>query len=48
MSDIEKQKQEICEIGKRVYAKGFAAANEGNLSIRVDENTVLCTPTRHC
>lgn len=48
MPDIEQQKQEICDIGKRVYAKGFAAANEGNLSIRVDENTVLCTPTRHC
>ncbi len=48
MADIEKLKQEICDIGKRIYAKGFAAANEGNISIRVDENTVLCTPTLHC
>ncbi|MFK7765974.1 MAG: class II aldolase/adducin family protein [Mariniblastus sp.] len=48
MSDIEKLKQDICDIGKRVYAKGFAAANEGNISIRVDEETVLCTPTLHC
>ena len=24
-------KQQICEIGRRVYAKGFAAANDGNI-----------------
>lgn len=48
MADLEKLKQDICDIGKRIYAKGFAAANEGNVSIRVDENTVLCTPTLHC
>jgi len=48
MADLEKLKQHICDIGKRIYAKGFAAANEGNISIRVDENRVLCTPTRHC
>ncbi|MFN5076609.1 MAG: class II aldolase/adducin family protein, partial [Planctomyces sp.] len=27
-------KDEICEIGRRVYDKGFAAANDGNISIR--------------
>ncbi|MFT7631876.1 MAG: L-fuculose-phosphate aldolase [Mariniblastus sp.] len=48
MSNLEELKQDICDIGKRIYAKSFAAANEGNISIRVDENTVLCTPTRHC
>lgn len=48
MSNLESLKQQICDIGKRIYAKNFAAANEGNISIRVDENTVLCTPTRHC
>lgn len=48
MPDVESLKQEMCQIGKRIYAKGFAAANEGNLSIRLDENTVLCTPTLHC
>src|SRR6058998_3639138 len=38
-------KEQICEIGRRVYAKGFAAANDGNISIRVADNEVLCTPT---
>ncbi len=45
---MESVKQQICDIGKRVYAKGFAAANEGNISVRLNENEVLCTPTRHC
>jgi L-fuculose-phosphate aldolase len=41
-------KEQICEIGRRVYAKGFAAANDGNISIRVGENEVLCSPTLIC
>jgi len=40
-----KIKQEICEIGRKIYAKGFAAANDGNISYRVDEKRVFCTPT---
>jgi len=43
-----KLKELICEIGRRVYGKGFAAANDGNLSIRVGENEVLCSPTMIC
>jgi L-fuculose-phosphate aldolase len=41
-------KEEICEIGRRVYAKGFAAANDGNISFRVGPNEVLCSPTMIC
>jgi L-fuculose-phosphate aldolase len=40
-----KLKQDICEIGRRLYAKGFAAANDGNITIRLNEREVLCTPT---
>ncbi len=40
-------KQDICEIGRRIYQKGFAAANDGNISVRVADNQVLCTPTLH-
>jgi len=45
MTNIYKIKQEICEIGDRLYKKGFAAANDGNISYRVGENEVVCTPT---
>ena len=41
-----KLREEMCEVGRRLYAKGFAAANDGNISFRMDENRVLCTPTR--
>jgi len=40
-----KIRQEICEIGKRIWQKGFCAGNEGNHSVKVEENRYLCTPT---
>ena len=43
-----KIKEQICEIGRRVYAKGFAAANDGNISFRLTDNEVLCSPTQIC
>ena len=48
MANLHKLKQDICEIGRRIYAKGFAAANDGNITVRVAENEILCTPTMHC
>ena len=48
MLNTHKIKQDICEIGRRIYAKGFAAANDGNITVRIGENEVLCTPTMHC
>lgn len=47
MQNIHRIKQDICEIGRRLYNKGFAAANDGNITVRVGENEVLCTPTLH-
>jgi L-fuculose-phosphate aldolase len=38
-------KEEICEIGRRLYNRGFAAANDGNITIRLNDKEVLCTPT---
>ncbi len=46
--NVHKIKEEICEIGRRLYAKGFAAANDGNITYRLSENEVLCTPTMIC
>ena len=41
-----KLREQMCEIGRRIYAKGFAAANDGNISYRMSEDRVLCSPTR--
>src|SRR5215831_2820564 len=43
-----KLKEQICEIGRRVYARGFAAANDGNITYRLNDREVLCTPTMVC
>ncbi|HXG10818.1 MAG TPA: class II aldolase/adducin family protein [Gemmataceae bacterium] len=40
-----KLREQICEIGRRVYNRGFAAANDGNISVRLNDKEILCTPT---
>ena len=38
-------KKEICEVGHKLWAKGFVAANDGNISVKVSDNEFYCTPT---
>jgi len=38
-------RRELCEIGRRLYARQFAAGNDGNLSYRLSGQVILCTPT---
>lgn len=38
-------REEIVEIGRLCWTKGWVAANDGNLSIRLDPQRILCTPT---
>jgi len=40
-----KLKEQICEIGRRLYNRGFAAANDGNITVRLNDKELLCTPT---
>jgi len=47
-AEAKEIKEWICEIGRRVYNKGFAAANDGNISYRIGPNEVLCSPTMIC
>ncbi len=35
----------IIDIGKRVYQSGFVGANDGNISCRINKDTILVTPT---
>ncbi len=44
MSAYEIKKQ-ICEVGHRLYEKGFVAANDGNISVKINDNEFYCTPT---
>lgn len=38
-------KELICETGRRIYDRGMVAANDGNISVKLNEHEFLCTPT---
>ena len=38
-------KKQICEIGKRIYNRCMVASNDGNISVKLNDNEFLCTPT---
>ena len=39
-------RQQIIEVGRLIYQKGWVAANDGNISFRLDSRHILCTPTK--
>src|SRR6266436_3489828 len=41
-------RRQICRIGRWMYSKGHVVANEGNLSVRLDEHRILVTPSGKC
>ena len=41
----DEAKKLICEIGRRMYQKNFVAANDGNISCKVDDDIIWATPT---
>jgi len=46
MAKNEQQlREDIVQVGKLIYQKGWVAANDGNISVRLDENHILCTCT---
>ena len=38
-------KDQICDIGKRLWSRAYVDGNGGNIAIRVGEDIALCTPT---
>lgn len=45
MTSAYTARREICEAGRRIYQSGYVAANDGNISARIGDDRVLCTPT---
>lgn len=41
-------RQDIVDIGRIVWQKGWVAANDGNITVRLDQDRILCTPTGVC
>jgi L-fuculose-phosphate aldolase len=42
---IEEFKNQICDIGRRLWQREYVDGNGGNIAIKVAEDLVLCTPT---
>src|SRR5437764_164361 len=45
---VESLRSDIVEIGRRMYARGYTASNDGNISVRLDANRLLMTPKSVC
>ena len=43
--EAEQIKAEICEVGKKLWQRAYVDGNGGNISYRIGENAVICTPT---
>jgi len=41
----ERLRADIVEIGRRLHDRGFVASNDGNISVRLDAERLLTTPT---
>jgi len=39
---------DIVEVGRRLYARGYTASNDGNISVRIDAGRLLMTPRSVC
>ena len=50
MADRSEQQHraDIVEVGRRLYARGYTASNDGNISLRLDAARLLMTPTSVC
>ncbi len=45
MASAREHREAIVRFGRQLHASGFVAATDGNLSIRLDEDRLLVTPT---
>jgi len=41
-------RDDIVEVGKRMYARGYTASNDGNISVRLGSDRLLMTPKSVC
>ena len=46
--NLHQAKQDIIEVGRRLYQKEFVASNDGNISARIAEDRIVTTPTGLC
>ena len=45
MASDRQYREEIIRFGRMLHERGFVAATDGNLSVRLDHRRILATPT---
>jgi L-fuculose-phosphate aldolase len=45
---VESLRADIVEVGRRMYARGYTASNDGNISVRLGPDRLLMTPKSVC
>jgi len=48
MATESQLRTDIVEVGRRMYARGYTASNDGNISVRLDGGRLLMTPKNVC
>src|SRR5437762_14380694 len=48
MSTERQHRRDIVSFGRALHERGYVAAMDGNLSVRLGENRILVTPTAMC
>jgi L-fuculose-phosphate aldolase len=48
MKSERQHREDICRFGKLLHDRSYIAATDGNLSVRLDFDTILCSPTMMC
>ena len=48
MRNEQQLRADIVEVGRRLYARGYTASNDGNISVRLDDRRLLMTPKSVC
>lgn len=43
--NYKKEREEICDVCHKLWQRGIVAANDGNVSVRLEDGTFLCTPS---
>ena len=46
--NVESLRADIVEVGRRMYARGYTASNDGNISVRIAPDRLLMTPKSVC
>jgi L-fuculose-phosphate aldolase len=45
---VDSLRADIVEVGRRMYARGYTASNDGNISVKIGDDRLLMTPKSVC